>query len=46
VLRDHKLQIYYAWWNGYILGYPEHFIDSYCLSFHNDLPEPDRRCAS
>jgi hypothetical protein len=34
---DQKYQIYYAWWNGYLLGYPERFVDSYCMSFHNDL---------
>lgn len=36
-LPDWKLQIYNAWWNGYVLGYPERFIDSYCQSFHNGL---------
>mmetsp|Transcript_30298 Transcript_30298/g.28939 ORF Transcript_30298/g.28939 Transcript_30298/m.28939 type:complete len:679 (-) Transcript_30298:8-2044(-) len=34
---DWQNQIYYAWWNGYMLGYPERFIDSYCEDFHNDL---------
>lgn len=39
---DWKKQIYYAWWNGYILGYPDHFIDSYCESFHNGLGLDDK----
>ena len=34
---DWQEQIYNAWWNGYILGYPERFIDSYCETFHNGL---------
>ena len=34
---DWQRQIYNAWWNGYILGYPERFIDSYCETFHNGL---------
>lgn len=33
----YREQIYNSWWNGYILGYPEHFIDSYCLEFHNEV---------
>jgi hypothetical protein len=36
-IPDWKLQIYNSWWNGYVLGYPERFIDSYCQSFHNGL---------
>ena len=32
-------QIYNSWWNGYVLGYPEAFIDSYCRDFHSDLDE-------
>ncbi len=39
---DWRLQIYYAWWNGYILGYPEHFVDSYCETFHNGLGSDDK----
>jgi hypothetical protein len=34
VLED---QIYNSWWNGYVLGYPEFFIDSYCENFHTTL---------
>ena len=34
---DWQEQIYNAWWNGYIIGYPERFIDSYCETFHNGL---------
>lgn len=39
---DEEKQIFYAWWNGFVLGYPEHFIDSYCRSFHNGLTEDER----
>lgn len=34
VLRE---QIYNSWWNGYLLGYPARFIDSYLKSFHTNL---------
>ena len=34
---DYELQIYNSWWNGYALGYPERFVQSYCETFHNDL---------
>ena len=34
-----EAQIYNSWWNGYVLGYPESFIDSYCRDFHSDLEE-------
>lgn len=34
VLRE---QIYNSWWNGYLLGYPTRFIDSYLTSFHTKL---------
>lgn len=34
---DWEEQIYNSWWNGYVLGYPGRFVDSYCESFHNGL---------
>ena len=34
---DWEKQIYNSWWNGYVLGYPSRFVDSYCESFHNGL---------
>jgi hypothetical protein len=40
--NDWKLQIFYAWWNGYMLGYPENFVDSYCQTFHNGLNTEDK----
>jgi hypothetical protein len=40
---DEKMQIYYAWWNGFLLGYPEYFVDSYCETFHNSLSLAERR---
>lgn len=40
---DHKLQIYNAWWNGYVLGYPERFVNSYCETFHNGLDIDSKR---
>jgi len=36
-------QIFYSWWNGFVLGYPEHFINSYCESFHNGLDVEEKR---
>lgn len=36
VLRE---QIYNSWWNGFLLGYPERFIDSYLRSFHTKLSQ-------
>jgi hypothetical protein len=35
-------QIYNAWWNGFILGYPTSFIDSYCMTFQSDLNREER----
>lgn len=40
--EDHRLQIYYAAWNGLILGYPSRFVLSYCKDFHNDLPKDEK----
>ena len=37
-----KAQIYNSWWNGYILGYPERFIDSYCRDFHSKVGADDK----
>ena len=34
ILRE---QIYNSWWNGYLLGYPVRFVDSYLRSFHTKL---------
>lgn len=39
---DWEAQIYNAWWNGYMLGYPEKFVASYCEAFHNGLPLEDK----
>lgn len=35
-------QIYNSWHNGYILGYPQQFVDSYCRSFHSDLRQDEK----
>ena len=40
---SYKMQIYNAWWNGYVLGYPEMFINSYCEAFHNGLDIDKKR---
>lgn len=32
-----KEQIYVAAWNGLVLGYPPHFVKSYCVDFHTPL---------
>jgi hypothetical protein len=37
-----KQQIFNSWWNGYVLGYPEHMIDSYCHNFHSDLSQNEK----
>ena len=39
---DEHAQIYNSWWNGYVLGYPEPQIESYCLDFHNSLSQSDK----
>lgn len=41
--QDHQLQIYYAGWNGLLLGYPDRFVKSYCEEFHNDLAIDKKR---
>jgi hypothetical protein len=43
---DEKMQIFNAWWNGYLLGYPEYFVDSYCESFHNGLDAHEKSAQS
>jgi hypothetical protein len=35
--RDHHLQVYNSFWNGFVLGYPLHSISMYCEDFHNPL---------
>jgi hypothetical protein len=40
---DWNMQIYNAWWNGYMLGYPERFVTMYCESFHNGLTLEEKR---
>lgn len=41
--RSHEEQIYNAAWNGFVLGYPAYFIQSYVRSFHdNSLSEEAR----
>ena len=37
-----RAQIYNSWWNGYLLGYPERFVDSYCRDFHSELSAFDK----
>jgi hypothetical protein len=37
-----RQQIFNSWWNGYLLGYPEFMIDSYCHSFHSDLSDEEK----
>lgn len=43
--HDWTQQIYNSWWNGYVLGYPLRFVDSYCETFHNGLSLEDKRNA-
>ena len=42
-IPDWEKQIYNSWWNGFVLGYPKRFIDSYCERFHNGLPEHGKK---
>lgn len=37
LFEDNKLQIFNSAWNGFTLGYPEYFVESYCETFHNSL---------
>ena len=39
---DWEKQIYHAWWNGYMLGYPVRFVESYCIAFHNGLTKDEK----
>ena len=41
--EDWKKQIYNSAWNGFILGYPGFFVESYCESFHNGLSLEEKR---
>ena len=34
-----RAQIYNSYWNGYLLGYPVRFIESYLLTFHTSLQQ-------
>ena len=41
--KQYEEQIYNSYWNGYLLGYPQHFVESYCLDFHNDRIDMDTK---
>ena len=43
LLLDEREQIYNSAWNGFVLGYPGFFVESYCESFHNSLPLEEKR---
>lgn len=40
---DWREQIYNSAWNGFVLGYPGFFVESYCESFHNGLGLEEKR---
>ena len=40
---DYRAQIYNSAWNGYVLGYPGFFVESYCDGFHNGLDLGEKR---
>ena len=40
---DWREQIYNSAWNGFVLGYPGFFVESYCESFHNGLELDEKR---
>lgn len=43
LITSWREQIYNAAWNGFVLGYPEHFVRSYCEDFSNGLDVEDKR---
>lgn len=43
LLQDEREQIYNSAWNGFVLGYPGFFVESYCESFHNGLSLEEKR---
>lgn len=43
LLKDEREQIYNSAWNGFVLGYPGFFVESYCESFHNSLSLEEKR---
>ena len=40
---DWREQIYNSAWNGFVLGYPGFFVESYCEGFHNGLSLEEKR---
>ncbi len=43
ISREEDGQIYNSGWNGYVLGYPLHIIDTYCENFHNEMSIGNKR---
>lgn len=41
--EDEREQIYNSAWNGFVLGYPGFFVESYCETFHNGLSVEEKR---
>lgn len=41
--EEYRLQVYNSFWNGYVLGYPLHFVTTYCEDFHNPLTRDRKR---
>ena len=35
----YRQQVFNSWWNGLILGYPVHFIRSYCSGITHEIDE-------
>lgn len=43
LLESYREQIYFAAWNGLLLGYPERFVQYYCEDFHhNELSREEK----
>ena len=38
----YEAQVYNSWWNGHLLGYPESFIDQYCLSLQSNISRAEK----
>jgi len=40
---EEHAQVYNSGWNGFVLGYPQDLVDSYCAAFHNGLTPAQKR---
>jgi hypothetical protein len=40
--RIYEQQVYNSWWNGLVLGYPQHVVEHYCLDLYVELSQEER----